>query len=152
MMTDRNEKMLSFKFNGHKFFPPPPPCFTFSLFSHSQLKILPPKHLQKKRQHWSILILCLGFLVCIFLLYVGYHFLISFFSSFFLVVNHGQAVMTELNTAQAEIARLLEQLRLTDRYLSYISLFVSLCSVCNSALFSCLSSQQASDRDGCLFW
>ncbi len=80
-----------------------------------------------------------------------------FFSCFplclcvFLVLLHDQAVMIEVTVAQAEIARLLEQLRLTDRYLSFLSLFLSLCSVCNF-LFSFLSSQQACDRDACLFW
>ncbi len=150
-MTDRNDKMYVIYFQWSKIFLPPLPRFTFSLFSNSQLKILPPKHLQIKRPNWSILILCFGILDCIVLLYVSVFFLISLCLSFFLVVNHGQAVMTELNAAQAEIARLLEQLRLTDRYLSYLSHFLSLCSVCNS-LFPCLSSQQACDRDACLFW
>jgi hypothetical protein len=107
--------------------------------------------LQTKRPNWSILFLCFGFSVCLFFLYVCVIFLISLCLSFFLVVNHGQVVMTELNAAQAEIASLLEQLRLTDRCLSYLLLFLSLCSVCNS-LFSCLSSQQASDRDDGFFW
>ena len=84
--------------------------------------------------------------------------------------------MLLLSEAQMEVARLLEELSLADRFFlsSFLSLASSLFSlrfslfsllsrlfcaygicfgvgVCTS-LLSCLLSQQASDRDGCLFW